>query len=94
VVEKVVMSMKFLVNPTSLLGGDAPLDHVFSQPIQLVVEKVVTPMQSLIDPTLLLESVDSTKVVMPMKSSADPTLLLGTNVSTDYVLSISILVLS
>jgi hypothetical protein len=71
------------------LGGDAPLDHVVSQPIQLVVEKVVTPMQSLVDPTLLLESAESTKVVTPMQSSANPTLLLGSDVSTDYVFSIS-----
>jgi hypothetical protein len=86
--------MQSSVDPTPFLGGDVPLDHVVSQPIQPVVEKVVVPMQSLTDPTLLLESVESTKVVMPMQSSVDPTLLLGSDVSTDYVFSISNSVLS
>jgi hypothetical protein len=66
VVEKVVVLMQYLTDPTSILGGDVPLDHVVSQPIQLVVEKVVTLIQSLPDSTLLLESVKSTKVVMSM----------------------------
>jgi hypothetical protein len=66
VVEKVVMMRQSSVDPTPLLGGDVPVDHVVSQPIQPVVEKVVTPMHSSDDPTLLLESDESTKVVMPI----------------------------
>jgi hypothetical protein len=66
------------------LGGDAPLDHVASQPIHPVVEEVVTLMQSSFDPTIILESVYSTKVVTPMKSSVDPTFLLGSDVDPDY----------
>jgi hypothetical protein len=72
-------------DPTPLLGGDVPSDHVVSQPIQPVVEEVVMPMQSSADPTLLLESVESTKVVMPMQSSVDPTLLLESVESTKVV---------
>jgi hypothetical protein len=56
-VDEVVMPMQSSVDPTPLLGGDVPLDHVVSQPIQPVVEEVVVSMQSLVDPTLLLESV-------------------------------------
>jgi hypothetical protein len=85
VVEKVVMLMQSLTNPTSLLGGDAPPYHVVLQPIQLVVEEVVVPMQSLAYPTLLLESVDSTKVVMPMQYLVEPTLLLESVESTKVV---------
>jgi hypothetical protein len=50
-------------------------------------------MQSSVDPTLLLESVESSKVVTPMQYFVDPTLLTGSDVSTDYVFSISSLVL-
>jgi hypothetical protein len=66
VVEKVIVLMQYLVEPTPFFGGDAPLEHVVSQYIQPVVEKVVTSMQSSADPTLLLESVDSKKVVTLM----------------------------
>jgi hypothetical protein len=52
------------------------------------------PMQSLYDPTLLLGSVKSTKVVMLMKYLDNPTLLMRSDVSTDYVFSISISVIS
>ena len=51
-------------------------------------------MKSSADPTLLLESVESTKVVTPMQYPTNPTLLLGSDVSTDYVFSISISILS
>ena len=71
-VDEVVMSMQSSANPTPLLGGDAPLDHVVSQSIQPVVEEVVIPMQSLVDNTLLLESVESTKVVTPMQYLVEP----------------------
>jgi hypothetical protein len=93
-VEKLVMPMQSSADPTPLLGGEVPLDHVVSQPIHPLVEKVVTSMQSSADPTLLLGSVESTKVVTLMQSSDDPTLLLESDVSTDYVLSISSSVLS
>jgi hypothetical protein len=93
-VDEVVVSMQYLVDPTPLLGGDVPVYHVVSQPIQLVFEKVVTSMHSLVDLTLLLESVDSTKVVTPMQSSTDPTLLSGNDVSNDYVFIISSSILS
>jgi hypothetical protein len=96
------MSMQSSTDPTALLRGEVPLDHVVSQPMQPLVEKVVTPMQSLADPTLLLRGevpLDHVvsqpmqplveKVVMPMQSSADPTPLLGSEVSTNYVFSIS-----
>jgi hypothetical protein len=86
VVEKVVMSMQSSADPTPLLGGDAPLDHVVSQPIQPVVDEVIMPMQSSADPTLLLESVKSTKVVMSMQSSVDHTLLLESVESTKVVM--------
>jgi hypothetical protein len=45
VVEKLVMSMQSLVDPTPFLGDDAPLDHVVLQPIKPVVEEVVMSMQ-------------------------------------------------
>jgi hypothetical protein len=88
------MPMQSSADPTPLLGGEVPLDHVVSQPIQPLVEKVVTSMQSSADPTLLLGvSVhESTiqpvveKVVTPMQSSADPTLLLESVESTKVVI--------
>jgi hypothetical protein len=86
--------MQTSTDPTPLLGGEVPFDHVVSQHIQTMVEKVVTPMHCLVDPTLLLKSVESTKVVMSMQSSANPTLILESDVSTDYVFSISSSVLS
>jgi hypothetical protein len=43
-VEKVVMPMQSSTDPTPLLQGEVPLDHVVSQPIQPLVEKVVMPM--------------------------------------------------
>jgi hypothetical protein len=48
--------MQSSVDPTPLLGGKVPLDHVVSQPIQPLVVKVVMLMQSSDDPTLLLGS--------------------------------------
>jgi hypothetical protein len=90
----VVAPIESSADPTPLLGGDVPIDHVVLQPIHPVVEKVFTPMQTSVDPTLLLESVESTKVVTPMQSSTDPTLRLGSDVSTNYVFSISSSVLS
>jgi hypothetical protein len=53
-VEKVVMLMQSLVDPTHLLRGEVPLDHVVSHPIQPLDEKVVMLMQSSADPTPLL----------------------------------------
>jgi hypothetical protein len=38
-VDEVVMSMQYSIDPTPLLGGDVPSDHVVSQPIHPVVEK-------------------------------------------------------
>jgi hypothetical protein len=78
-VDEVVDSMKSLVDPTLLLYGDASLDHVVSQPIQLVVDEVVVLMQSSVDPILLLESDMSKKVILSMKSSANTTLLSGSD---------------
>jgi hypothetical protein len=43
-VEKVIMSMQSSTNPTPILRGGVPLDHLVSQPMQPLVEKVVTPM--------------------------------------------------
>jgi hypothetical protein len=85
-VDEVVVPMQYSTDPTPLLGGYAPLDHVVLQPIQPMVEEVVMPMQSSINPTLLLESVESTKVVIPMKSLDDPTLLLESVESTKVVM--------
>jgi hypothetical protein len=51
-------------------------------------------MKYSLDPTLLFKSVDSTKVVMLMQYLVDTTLLMGSDMSTDYVFSISSLVLS
>jgi hypothetical protein len=48
------MLIQSSADPTLVLGGEVPLDHVVSQPIQLLVEKVVMPMQSSTDPTPLL----------------------------------------
>jgi hypothetical protein len=84
-VNEVVMPMQSSVDPTPILGGEVPLDHVVSQPIQPLVEKLVTPMQSSVDPTLLLESFESTKVVTSMQSLADPNLLLESVESTKVV---------
>jgi hypothetical protein len=53
-VEKVVMSMQSFTDPTPILGGDAPLDHVVLHPIHPVVEKLFISMQSLSDPTPVL----------------------------------------
>jgi hypothetical protein len=50
------MSMHSSNDPTPLLGGEVPLNHVVSQPIHPLVVKVVMSMQSSDDPTLLLES--------------------------------------
>jgi hypothetical protein len=101
------MPMQSSTDPTPLLGGEVPLDHVVLQPIQPLVAKVVTSMQSLTDPTPLLRGevpLDLVvsqpmqplveEVVTLMQSSADPTLLLGSDVSSDCVFSISSSVLS
>jgi hypothetical protein len=85
-----VVSMKYLVEPTVLFGGDVSTNHVISQPIQPMVEEVVAPMQSLTNPTLLLKSDESTKVIFLMKCSTNPTLLLGSDVSIKHVFIISI----
>jgi hypothetical protein len=53
-VAKVVMLIKLSDDPTPLLGGEVPLDHVVSQSIQPLVAKVVMPMHSSDDPTPLL----------------------------------------
>jgi hypothetical protein len=53
-VDEVVMSLQSSANPTPILRGDMPIDHVVSQPIQPVVEKVVMLMQSLVYPTPFL----------------------------------------
>jgi hypothetical protein len=91
-VDEVVMSMQSSTDPTILLGGDAPLDHVVLQPIQPVVEEVVTPMQSSVDPTLLLESENSKEGTLPMQYLVNPTLILGGDASFDHVFNISCLV--
>ena len=46
------MSMQSSADPTPLLGGEVPLDHVVLQPIHPLVSKVVMPMQSSDDATL------------------------------------------
>jgi hypothetical protein len=97
-VEKVVTLMQSSTDPTLLLGGEVPLDHLVSQPIQSWVAKVVMPMQSSTDPTphlggeVPLDLVVSQpmqplveKVVMLMQSSTDPTPLLGGEVPLDHV---------
>jgi hypothetical protein len=43
-VENVVTLMQSSVDPTPLLRGEVPLDHVVSHPIQPLAEKVVIPM--------------------------------------------------
>jgi hypothetical protein len=43
-VEKVIMLMQSLTDPTPLLRGEVTLDHVVSQPIQPLAEKVVISM--------------------------------------------------
>ena len=53
-VEKTATAMQSSADPTPLLRGEVPLDHVVSQPIQPLVEKVVMPMQSSANPTPLL----------------------------------------
>jgi hypothetical protein len=45
------MPMHSSADPTPLLRGEVPLDHVVAQPIQPLVEKVVMPMKSSYDPT-------------------------------------------
>jgi hypothetical protein len=66
---KVVMSMQSSIDPTPLLGGEVPLDHVFPQPIHPLVAKVFMPMQSSSDPTLLLGSDVSTDYVFSIFGS-------------------------
>jgi hypothetical protein len=39
--DEVVMPMQSSADPTPILGGDAPLDHVVLHPIQPMVEEVV-----------------------------------------------------
>jgi hypothetical protein len=63
------MPMQSSVDPTPLLWGEVPLDHVVLQPIQPLVEKVVMLMQSLDDPTLLLGSDVSTDYVFSISGS-------------------------
>jgi hypothetical protein len=97
-VEKVITLMQSSDDPTPLLGGEVPLDHVVLQPIQPLVTKVVMPMQSSTDPTPLLGGEVPlyhvvlhpirplvAKVVMPMQSSTDPTPLLGGEVPLYHV---------
>jgi hypothetical protein len=99
-VEKVVVPMQYLVNPTPILGGEVPLYHVFSQTIQPVVEKLVTSMQYSVNPTPILRGevpLDHVvsqpiqpvveKVVTPMKSLSNPTPILGGEVPLDHVVS-------
>ena len=43
-VAKVVMSMLSSTDPTPILGGEVPLDHVVPQPIHPLVAKVVMLM--------------------------------------------------
>jgi hypothetical protein len=57
------MPMQSSTDPTPLLGGEVPLDHVVPQPIHPLVAKVVMLMQSSDDPTLLLGSDISTDYV-------------------------------
>jgi hypothetical protein len=61
--------MHSLADPTPIFGGEVPLDHVVSQPIQPLVAKVVMPMQSSDDPTLLLGSDVSTNYVFSIFGS-------------------------
>jgi hypothetical protein len=61
--------MQSSADPTPLLGGEVPLDHVFLQPIPPLVAKVVMPMHSSDDPTLLLGSDVSTDYVFIISSS-------------------------
>jgi hypothetical protein len=92
--------MQSSANPTPLLGGEVPLDHVVSQPIHPLVVKVAMPMQSSTDlaPLLwvgvpldhvVLQPIQPwvAKVVMLMQSSADSTPLLGGEVPLDHVVS-------
>jgi hypothetical protein len=48
------MPIQSSVDPTPLLGGEVPLDHVVSQPIHPWVVRVVMSMQSSTDPTPIL----------------------------------------
>jgi hypothetical protein len=66
------MPMQSSADPNPLLGGEVPLDHVVSQPIQPLVVKVVMPMQSSDDPTLLLGSDVSTDYVFSISGSILP----------------------
>jgi hypothetical protein len=68
-VEKVVMLMQSLADPTPLLGGEVPLEHVVSQPIHPLVAKVVMLMHSSDDPTLILGSDVSTDYVFNISGS-------------------------
>jgi hypothetical protein len=72
------------------LGGDAPLDLVFSHPIQPMVEEVVILMQYSIDPTLLSKSDKSKEVIMPLKFLVNSSLLVLVLYLICHVLSISI----
>jgi hypothetical protein len=74
-VDTTVMSMQSSVDTPFPLGVDAPLDLVFSHPIQPMVEEVVISMQYSIDPTLLSESDKSKEVVAPMQFLVNPALL-------------------
>ena len=48
------MLIQSSADPTPLLGGEVPLDHVVLQPIHPLVVKVLMLMQSSVDPTPLL----------------------------------------
>jgi hypothetical protein len=63
------MPMQSLADPTPILGGEVPLDHVVPQPIHPLVVKVVMPMQSSDDTTLLLGSDVSTDYVFSIFGS-------------------------
>ena len=62
------MLMQSSADPTPLLRGEVPLDHVVSHPMQRLVEKVVTSMQSSANPTPLLRSEVSTDYVFSVSS--------------------------
>jgi hypothetical protein len=94
------MPMQSSADPTPILRGEVPLDHVFSQPIQPLVAKVVMPMQSPADPTPLLggevplNHVVSqpiqpwvARMIILMQPLADPTPLLRGEVPLDLVVS-------
>jgi hypothetical protein len=52
-VDELVTVMQSSIEPTPLLGVDAPLDHVVSQFIHSLFDEVIILMQSSTDPTLL-----------------------------------------